>query len=227
MKQTHHLPRRPPAGPALVALAAAVLLAGLAAPAGALFARPEKAKLALQADRPAYAPGATARLSALVAIEAGWHVNSHTPTFEYLIPTELEIQMPTGWPPAAVQYPPAQKKSFAFADVPLSVYDGDVVIQARITVPAGAKPGAFALRARLHYQACDHSQCLPPVTSESQLTLTVGTAGGGAATSAGAGGGALSAATAGTAATAGGAADAAGAGSEGAPAPRPVPGHAP
>ncbi|MBV8200516.1 MAG: thioredoxin family protein, partial [Acidobacteria bacterium] len=82
-------------------------------------------------------------------------------------------------------------------------------------------------RARLHYQACDHSQCLPPVTSESQLTLTVGTAGSGAATSAGAGGGALSAAIGGTPGAAAAAADAAGAGSERAPAPRPVPGHAP
>jgi suppressor for copper-sensitivity B len=204
MNQPHSTPPyRPLAGAARVALAAAVLLAGLALPAGAAFPRPEKAKLALQADHPAYAAGATPRLSALVAIDPGWHVNSHTPTFEYLIPTELEIQVPAGWLPAVVQYPPAQKKSFAFADVPLSVYDGDVVIQAKITVPAGTKPGVFPLRARLHYQACDHSQCLPPVTSESQLTLTVNTA------------------AAGTPETA------VDAGAKDAPSPRPLPGHTP
>jgi len=174
------LRRLPLAGAARMALAAAALLAAASAPAGAAIPRPEKAKLALQAEHPAVAAGDTARISALVSIEAGWHVNSHTPTFDYLIPTELELELPAGWPRANVDYPPAKKKSFAFADVPLSVYDGDVVIAAQVKVPAGTKPGAFPIRALLHYQACDHSQCLPPVTTKSQLTLTVGGGAGGA-----------------------------------------------
>jgi thiol:disulfide interchange protein len=161
---------------ARLALAAAALLAVAAAPAGAAIPRPEKAKLALQAEHAAVAAGETARISALVSIEAGWHVNSHTPTFDYLIPTELELELPAGWPAAAIDYPPAKKKTFAFADVPLSVYDGDVVIATQVKLPAGAKPGTFVIGARLHYQACDHSQCLPPVTTRSQLTLTVATA---------------------------------------------------
>src|SRR5215472_17403146 len=137
--------RAPLAG---TALAAAALLAGAALPAAGALARPEKARVALQSDRAAYAAGTTARLSALVAIDAGWHVNSHNPTFDYLIPTVLELEQPAGWPQAAIDYPPGQKKSFAFADVPLSVYDGDVVIQATVRVPAGIKPGAYPLRAR-------------------------------------------------------------------------------
>lgn len=167
-----------------IALAAAALLAAASAPAGAAIPRPEKAKLALQAEHPAVAAGETARISGLVSIEAGWHVNSHTPTFDYLIPTELELELPAGWPPATIDYPPAKKKSFAFADVPLSVYDGDVVIATQVKVPTGAKPGAFVISARLHYQACDHSQCLPPVTTRSQLTLTVAAAARGGAGSA-------------------------------------------
>ena len=157
-----------------VALAAAALLAAAAVPVGAAIPRPEKAKLALQAEHATVAAGETARISALVSIESGWHVNSHTPTFDYLIPTELELELPAGWPRANVDYPPAKKKSFAFADVPLSVYEGDVEIAAQVKIPAGTKPGAFPIRALLHYQACDHSQCLPPVTTKSQLTLTVG-----------------------------------------------------
>jgi suppressor for copper-sensitivity B len=162
-----------PALPAIIALPAIVA----AVPAAAAIPRPEKAKLALQADRTAYAAGTAVRISALVAIETGWHVNSHTPTFDYLIPTVLELELPAGWPQPEVEYPAAQKKSFAFADVPLSVYDGDVVIQALVKIPAGAKAGAVPIRARLNYQACDHSQCLPPVVSRSQLTLTVRAAG--------------------------------------------------
>jgi suppressor for copper-sensitivity B len=155
-----------------IALAIAALLAAAALPAGAAIPRPEKAKLAMQADRASYEGGATAMLSALVAIDAGWHVNSHTPTYPYLIPTELEIDPPAGWPAALVDYPAAQTKSFAFADVPLSVYDGDLVIKARLRVPEGSH-GAYLLHASLHYQACNDSQCLPPVTTPSDLTLQV------------------------------------------------------
>jgi suppressor for copper-sensitivity B len=161
---------------AIIAIVLGLLLGAAAIPAAAAIPRPEKAKLALQADRTAYQAGDTARIAALVAIEPGWHVNSHNPTFDYLIPTMLEIEAPDGWPRPAAEYPPAQKKSFTFADVPLSVYDGDVVIQAQVRVPPGTAPGAFPLRARLQYQACNDSQCLPPVTTQSQLTLTVGAA---------------------------------------------------
>jgi len=185
------------AGRLRIALAAAALLAAASSPVGAAIPRPEKAKLALQAEHAAVAAGETARISALVSIETGWHVNSHTPTFDYLIPTELELELPAGWPAAAIDYPPAKKKTFAFADVPLSVYDGDVVIATQVKLPTGAKPGTVVIGARLHYQACDHSQCLPPVTTRSQLTLTVAAArragAGGAEDHSSAGGGAGSA----------------------------------
>jgi thiol:disulfide interchange protein len=194
-----------------LALAAAALLAAAFAPAEAAIPRPEKAKLALQAEHGAVAAGETARISALVSIEAGWHVNSHTPTFDYLIPTELELELPAGWPAATVDYPPAKKKTFAFADVPLSVYDGDVVIATQVKLPAGAKPGTVIIGARLHYQACDHSQCLPPVTTRSQLTLTVA-----AARRAGAGSAEDRSSTGGGAGSA-----------RGDEAPSPLPGHTP
>ncbi|HXO29422.1 MAG TPA: thioredoxin family protein [Thermoanaerobaculia bacterium] len=199
------------AGRPRLALAAAALLAVASAPVGAAIPRPEKATLALQAEHAAVAAGETARISALVSIEAGWHVNSHTPTFDYLIPTELELELPAGWPAAAIDYPPAKKKTFAFADVPLSVYDGDVVIATQVKLPAGAKPGAVIVGARLHYQACDHSQCLPPVTTRSQLTLTVA-----AARSAGAGSADDRSSTGGGAGSA-----------RGDEAPSPLPGHTP
>ncbi len=173
--------RHPTIALASAALLVIALLATL--PAGAAIPRPEKAKLAMQADRASYEGGATATLSALVAIDAGWHVNSHTPTYPYLIPTELEIDPPAGWPAALVDYPAAQTKSFAFADVPLSVYDGDLVIKARLRVPEGSH-GAFLLHASLHYQACNDSQCLPPVTTLSDLTLQVAAGGSSAAAAA-------------------------------------------
>ena len=145
-----------------------------AAPAGAQLGKQQKASFVLNADRTAYEAGVPARVAALVSIEHGWHVNSHKPTFEYLIPTVLELALPEGWSPGPVQYPPSELQTFAFEDQPLAVYDGDVVILAEVKVPAGSPAGSYPVKASLRYQACNDSQCLPPVTAEAEIKLTIG-----------------------------------------------------
>jgi suppressor for copper-sensitivity B len=159
-----------------IALSAA-LLALAANPGAAQIQRPEKAQFTLEADRTAYDPGSTARIAALVDIEPGWHVNSNTPTFEFLIPTELTLEPPPGWGEAEIEYPPAKTQSFAFADQPLSVYDDQVVILGELPVPAGTGAGRFPVTASLRYQACDDSSCLPPVTTRAEVVLEVGPGG--------------------------------------------------
>ena len=157
-----------------VALAATLLTAG---PALAQPERPEQADLSLTADRTAYEPGETARIAAKVTVESGWHVNSNTPTFDYLIPTKLDLELPEGWPDEAVRYPRHEMQTFAFADQPLAVYDGQFVILSEVKVPAGAAKGSVPVRAALRYQACNDSQCLPPVTTDATVELTVGPGG--------------------------------------------------
>lgn len=157
-----------------VALAATLLTSGAAL---AQPGRPEKAALSLAADRTAYEPGGTARIAARVTVEDGWHVNSNTPTFEYLIPTKLDLELPADWPDETVRYPKHEMQTFAFADQPLAVYAGEFVIQSEVKVPAGAAQGAVPIRAALRYQACNDSQCLPPVTTDATVSLTVGPGG--------------------------------------------------
>jgi suppressor for copper-sensitivity B len=157
-------------------LAVALALA-FAAAGTAQIPRQEKAQLDLAADRTAYEAGTTAHVVARVTIEPGWHVNSHTPTFEYLIPTNLDLELPSGWPEESVRYPQAKTKTFAFADQPLSVYDGEVEIHSDVAIPAGTANGPVAVAAALHYQACNDSECLPPVTTKADLKLTVGPGG--------------------------------------------------
>ena len=155
----------------------AVLLALTATAAGAQIQAPKKASFVLSADHTAYEASAPAKVAALVTIDPGWHVNGHKPTFEYLIPTVLDLELPAGWPQETVQYPPAEMQSFSFANQPLAVYDGDVVILANLSVPAGAAQGTYPVRASLRFQACNDSQCLPPVTAEAEVQLTVGPGG--------------------------------------------------
>jgi suppressor for copper-sensitivity B len=160
----------------LTVLLALPALTTLSPRAEAQLRPPQKATFVLDADRTAYDPGAAARVAALVTIEHGWHVNSHKPSFEYLIPTVLDLELPAGWPQETVQYPAAKMKTFSFEPHPLAVYD-DVVMVASFQLPKGVKAGSYPLRASLRYQACNDSQCLPPVTAEARIDLKVGPGG--------------------------------------------------
>src|ERR1700685_1693683 len=96
----------------------------------------------------------------------GLHINSHTPSDKCLIPTDFSI--PDGAGPDgtgvrlyAANYPPGTIISLAFdPSTKLSVYTGEFAIQARIE----ATPGNHLIQAKLHYQACDQNQCMPPKT---------------------------------------------------------------
>jgi suppressor for copper-sensitivity B len=151
----------------------------LTAGAGTLAAagRPApKASFELRADRTAYDLGTPVRIAAVVEIEPGWHVNSHQPSFDYLIPTALEVELPEGWAVEAIDYPPGELESFAFADRPISVYTGQATILGRLRIGDEPFEGTRSILGRLTFQACDDRSCLPPetLTRELELTLTGG-----------------------------------------------------
>ncbi len=163
--------------PAAALAALALLAAAAAAPAGAAEdARREKARLELVAERSADEPGAVARFAALVAVEPGWHIQAHVPTFDYLIPTVLTVATPAGWEPAKVDYPAPEPYKFGFAEEELDVYEGRLVLPVALTLPADAA-GPTPIEAALRYQACDDKSCLPPVTVTARVTLTAGPGG--------------------------------------------------
>jgi thiol:disulfide interchange protein len=159
---------------ALVAAFAAILALPAPPLAAQMFGGEPKATLELVADHASYAPGSPARFAARATIEPGWHVNSRTPTFEWLIPTELRLELPAGWSEARIDYPPHAMKTFAFEDEPLAVYDGEVVILASLVVPESVAQDQVRIAAVLAYQACDDAQCLPPTTARAELAVAIG-----------------------------------------------------
>ena len=150
------------------------IAAVLGAPAVAQPPRLEKAELEPLAELTSYAAGDSARLAGRMTIEDGWHTNSHQPTFEYLIPTTLEVRVPAGWPQPRIDYPAGEMKTFAFEEEPLSVYEGEVLFDVRIDLPDDAPSGVRTLAFDLTYQACDDRSCLPPVSVSRDLELTIG-----------------------------------------------------
>jgi hypothetical protein len=94
-------------------------------------------------------------------IAPGFHINSHAPKDEFLIPTVLSIPADAGVKLTDATYPPgADFVLAADPDTKLSVYTGEFTIQARLVTEAGD----HLMKAKLRYQACDKTACMPPKT---------------------------------------------------------------
>ncbi len=160
-----------------VALLAAAWITAADVATAQRFGVEEKAGVEIRVDRSAYEPGTTARLAARVEIEDHWHVNSNTPTYDWLIPTELSLEVPVEASAAAFTYPPHEMIKFEFTDEPIAVYEGTVTILAELEIGPEVEAGTYEISGGLRYQACDDRQCLPPVTTAATTTLTVGSDG--------------------------------------------------
>ena len=96
-------------------------------------------------------------------VESGYHVNSNTPTAEFLIPTSLKLTAPTDIVIGRITYPKGQEMTFEFApDEKLSVYSGGFDIGVVIRPLVGVVAARYAVRGQLKYQACDKAACYPP-----------------------------------------------------------------
>jgi hypothetical protein len=99
----------------------------------------------------------------------GFHVNSHTPKSELLIPTRIELQPAAGIKAEAVEYPAGTSYSFSFDPTEkLDVYSGDFTVK----LPVVAEAGTHTVDGTLRYQACDHAACYPPKSLPLQVIFT-------------------------------------------------------
>jgi thiol:disulfide interchange protein DsbD len=113
----------------------------------------------------------------VVAIQQGYHMNSHTPSESYLIPTTLTATPPAGFKVVDTMYPPGKKIKFQFADQPLDVYSGNVTVKLKLAADASAPVGATTIPVVLRYQACSETTCLPPVKVPVDVKFNVAAAG--------------------------------------------------
>ncbi|MBK5291346.1 MAG: hypothetical protein JJE04_06705 [Acidobacteriia bacterium] len=120
----------------------------------------------------------TARQGETVAVRLhlrlgpGYHVNSNTPSDEFLIPLKLSWDT-SPMQPAGVAYPKGQMEKYSFSEKPLSVYTGDFELLAKFRVPANAAKGPQKLTGKVRYQACTRTMCLPPRSLAIQLPVEI------------------------------------------------------
>ena len=152
-----------------VCLSVACLMAGTVRGQGA---EPVvEARILLGTDG-AYA-GSTVSAAVEAQVASGYHINDHHPSLDYLIPTELKLESTKQVSLENVTYPKGESQKFAFSDEPLSVYEGRLVMGAKLKVASGVAPGTYTLKGKLAYQACNDHACLPPASVPLTLNLKV------------------------------------------------------
>lgn len=107
-----------------------------------------------------------------VQLRNGYHVNSNTPSDDYLIPLRLT------WTAAPLElkgvvYPKPRMEKYEFSEKPLSVFTGDFDLVTTFQVPANANTGMQVLSGKVRYQACTHKECFPPKTVEVKLPVDI------------------------------------------------------
>ncbi len=118
--------------------------------------------------------GATASVELDFRIGSEFHINSHQPKADYLIPTALKLNAPEQLTVADLTYPAGEDMTFPFSpNEKLSVYSGDFSINAVLKAPTSAAAGSYPVKGELRFQACDHSACYPPHSIPVQFQVTV------------------------------------------------------
>jgi thiol:disulfide interchange protein DsbD len=118
-------------------------------------------------------PGLTAKAAVEAQVDSGYHINDHKPSLEYLIPTEVRLEPSKQISVEKLVYPKGELKKFAFADQPLSVYQGTLLVGALLNIAPGVSSGNYPLNGKLTYQACNDNACLPPASAPLALTVKV------------------------------------------------------
>ena len=156
-------------GPAALAACAGLLLSAAA------WAIPApKPSTLLKVDArivPGTSGAAVLRIDAKLA--AGWHVNSNRPSEDYLIATSVRFDPAPGVQFGQPKYPEAKLKKFAFAEKPLSVFEGSFAIEVPLTLAGSPPPEASGA---VEFQACSDTQCLAPASVPFRARISGGAA---------------------------------------------------
>jgi uncharacterized protein YcnI len=118
------------------------------------------------------------QIAVVVEIARGFHVNSHKPSDQYLIPTTLTAQLPAGFQLRDTIYPDGKLEKFSFSpNKPLDVYTGTVTLRLGLAAGADAVLGIATIPITLRYQACNDTTCLQPVKLPVEVKLEVASSG--------------------------------------------------
>ncbi len=117
--------------------------------------------------------GSEFKIAVEINVKEGWHINSHKPYDEFLIPTEIVIIENPNFTLQKVSYPEPHDFKLAFSEEPLSVWEGKVIFGILAKVTENITPGKYPLVVEFNYQACNDMSCLAPDFVADTLNITV------------------------------------------------------
>jgi thiol:disulfide interchange protein DsbD len=118
-------------------------------------------------------PGGIIDVAFLLDIIPGWHINGPELADQFLIACTLVIDEDDTVEVLEVYYPVPETRAYSFSEVELQVYEGKVVLGARIKVGDAIPMGKNLLKASFLFQACDEVSCMAPETLEFKIPIQV------------------------------------------------------
>ena len=118
-------------------------------------------------------PGGVLDVAFLLDILPGWHINGPELADQFLIACTLLIEEDDTVEVLEIYYPVPETRTYSFSEVELQVYEGKVVLGARIKVSDAIPMRKNLQKASFLYQACDDMSCMAPETLEFEIPFQV------------------------------------------------------
>lgn len=117
--------------------------------------------------------GGTGEARVRLDIAQGYHTHANPATDKFYIATALTAEASGGITPGRPVYPPGVRRTLGFAEKPLSLYEGTVVIRLPLSVDKAAAKGRHTVRAKLRVQHCNDTECFPPRDIDAPIPVVV------------------------------------------------------
>ncbi len=118
-------------------------------------------------------PGGTMDVAFLLDILPGWHINGPELADQFLIACTLLVEEEDHIEVLELYYPDPETRVYSFSETELQIYEGKVVLGARVKAGESIAQGKNILKASFLYQACDDVSCLAPETLEFEIPFQV------------------------------------------------------
>lgn len=118
-------------------------------------------------------PGESFQVAIVASIKKGFHINSHKPLDQFLMPTVVKFDETKGILFGPVSYPAPALKSFSFSPDKVSVYEDKTVMRTQAKLAENIAVGGMNISGRLAYQACDDQRCFMPTSAKFEISLEV------------------------------------------------------
>jgi hypothetical protein len=136
-------------------------------------ATPQQQPVTATVEEATLEAGGKTEASVRLDIAQGFHVHANPASDKFYIATEVRAEPQEGLTPGKPVYPSPVSRKLSFANTPLSLYEGSVVIKLPLTAAKDAAKGRHTLRARVRVQPCDDTACQPPREIDAPIPVTV------------------------------------------------------